>query len=87
MQVESSVRPCKCCWFSSITSVICGCSHQGGSRDSGVYSSDSGSSVSQQTSSGSDVFWTDLCHLDKLKVEARAAGLLGVDEGISEVCG
>lgn len=69
---------------------MCRCSHQGGSRDSGVYSSDSDSSVSQlssqQTSRGSDLFWTDLCHPDELKMHVRAAGLPLGDEGVSDVC-
>lgn len=79
----------KCC-FSTVRRAICGCSHQGGSRDSGVYSSDGSGSESQpssqQTSRGSDVFWMDLCALDKLKVDLRAAGLPLGDEGVADVC-
>lgn len=78
------------CWFTAVRGAICFCSHQGGNRDSGVYSSDSSSSGfhpgSQQTSTGSDVFWTDVCDLDKPKMDAKTAGLLVGDEGVSDVC-
>lgn len=92
MQVESSgfrVLTSEGRWFTAVRGAICRCSHQGGNRDSGVYSSD-GSSFGchpsmQQTSTGSDVFWTDLCDLDKPKIDARTAGLLAGDEGISDV--
>lgn len=44
--------------------------------DSGIYSSDSGSSVSQTSGqqTSSDVFWTSVCNQEELKMEVRAAG-------------
>lgn len=75
--------------------LLFGCSCHGGpqgsrsSRDSGVYSSDSGCSASQpssqNTSGASDVCWTDLCNQDQLKMEVEAAGGQVGDEGVSDV--